>query len=107
MRRIYIIEKEIKITDAILKEAKKAGCTEIVNGIPSSLVGQLSEVSLPIIYEEPEQPINPEPVTLDDALRMIEDLNSSIEALRLSTQDQYNSIEARLKQLEPTEEVTE
>ena len=60
-RKIYIIPKKAKVETSDKTDALLAGCTEIVNGIPPLLVGVVNENSLPITFEEPDQPA-PEPI---------------------------------------------
>lgn len=66
-RRIWIIPRSMKVDDA-LEDAKAAHCPEVVSGIPPRLEGVIEEASLPMAFEEPEPP--PEPETRDLAAEL-------------------------------------
>lgn len=76
-RRIYIIPKSMKVEDA-MSDAKLASCPEIVLGIPPSLEGIVDEVSLPMVFEEPDILPAPKP---RDPLAEIDEINARLDSL--------------------------
>ena len=59
-RRVWVIRKDIPITQEVIDEATANQCPEIAHGIPPALKSILAGKKLPMAYEEPEAPL-PEP----------------------------------------------
>jgi len=77
-RRIYIISKSEKITQVIRNQAEASNCPEIVWGVPPALKGVIDEVSLPVVFEEPEQSI----VNPRNILEELDELKHKVDQLQ-------------------------
>jgi len=62
-RRIWIISKGTEITQAIRDEAAANNCPEIACEIPPVLGDIVFAAALPLVYEEPDQPLLQPPIS--------------------------------------------
>lgn len=78
-RRIYIVDKDTKIDDSLIKKAAIENCSEIIRGIPRILIEKRINIpNLPFIYEEDNiavvtQPISEDVKTLKKLVASIQD----------------------------------
>ena len=77
-RRIYIIPKDIGVTEAVRQDAEYYACAEIALGIPPALEDVVDEGALPCPYEEPEPPA-PEHVDVLGELSQLKEQLSTVE----------------------------
>ena len=95
-RRVWIIPKGEKITQAVIDAAKANNCTEINQGISRSIADKGAfEEMLPMSYEEPDSPPSPKPRDLAAEIDLLKEA-AEIDSLKESME----KLELRVTELE-------
>ncbi len=97
-RRIYIIPTTMRVEDA-LEAARANNCPEIAIGIPPRVRKQSGDVSLPCVYEEPDEPepeFEPGPIYMTQFEEVVANLETQIG----DVSDTVSKLDDRVKELE-------